>query len=222
MSRLIVFGCSYAYGFALSDCNTETDSLKPSKFSWPVYIAQATNRELINKAVPASSNKRIWYAIKNFNFRPDDLVIISWSYNHRSCIIKTPWTIKNLINSHTDEIESLIYYEHIYSWYDSLIMSNLFVRDANRTINEKGPSVYNLFTNRPIADILKKDCNTIPVYIEEYIANYPLALDNMHPGLEANRAFAADIMNYLGVKHSMKDIKKPYTFFERLKNRLCK
>ena len=220
MSRLIVFGCSYAYGFGLSDCSADTS--KPSEFSWPVFVSQATNRELINKAVPASSNKRIWHAINSFKFQPDDLVIISWSYKHRSCIIKTPWHIKNLINSHTDEIESLTYYEHIHSWYDSLIMSKLFVRDANRTLNEKALCVYNLFTNRDNAYILKEDYNTIPLYIQEYIANYPKASDNMHPGLEANRAFAADILDYIGVQHSIKDIQKPYTFFERLKHRLCK
>lgn len=219
MSRLIVFGCSYAYGFALDDCN-EAHS-PPSKFCWPVFIADAMNRELVNMSKPASSNKRIWHTISTFKFQPTDLVIISWSYGNRSCIINNPWNIKNLIN-HTDDVEAVAYYEHIHSWYDSLLMSKLFVKDANQILNEMGLQVYNLFTNRYWADMLKSNYNTIPLYMEEYITNYPKALDNMHPGLEANRAFAVDFMNHIGVSHSIKDIQKPYTFFERLKHKLCK
>ena len=220
MSRLIVFGCSYAYGFALPDYNL--DSSKPSKFAWPVFIASAMNRQLINKALPASSNKRIWYEITNFKFKPDDIVIISWSYGHRSCIIKSPRTIKNLINSHTDEKDSKVFYENIYSWYDSLVMFRLFIDNANRLLFEKNLIVYNLIVNSYWKKLLKKQHPIVPLYIEDYLKNYPLASDNAHLGLDANRAFASDFMKYIGVHHTLKDIPKPYSLFTRIKNKLCR
>lgn len=220
MKRLIVFGCSYAYGFALPDCHS--DSTKPSNFCWPVFIAKAMNRQLINKALPASSNKRIWYEITNFKFQPDDVVIISWSYAHRSCIIKSPWTVKNLINSHTDEEDSKVFYEHIYSWYDSVVMFRLFVDDANRLLLEKNLVVYNLFVTDFWKALLKKQYSIVPLYVEEYLKNYPLALDNAHLGLEANRAYALDFMKHIGVQHTLEDIPTPCSLFTRIKNKLCR
>ena len=219
MSRLIVFGCSYAYGFALSDCNTETDSLKPSKFAWPVYIAKEFNRKLINKSQPASSNKRIWYTISKFKFKPDDMVIISWSYEHRNCIIKSPWNIKNLINTNEEDIDSLKYYEHIYSWHDSVTMSKLFVNDANRILNEKNILVYNLFLNFKKRILLDNQYNVVPLYITDYLNRYPKALDNAHLGLEGNQAFANDVIDYIKTKNT---IKTTSSLLEKIKRLLCK
>lgn len=220
MSRLIVFGCSFAYGFALPDCFDRT--MRPSKFCWPVIVANAMNRRLINKAWPASSNKRIWHTIKNFKFKPDDIVIISWSYGHRSCIIKNKWNVKNLINSDTDELESLAYYEHIYAWYDSVLMSRLFVDDANNFLTKKSITVHNLFLNSDWHSLLKNDHVVVPIHMEDYIDNYPKALDNSHPGLECNRAYAIDFLNYVGIDHTIQDKPLPYSFFEKLKRIICK
>jgi hypothetical protein len=197
MSRLVVFGCSYAYGYALPDCNTDIDSAKPSKFSWPTILAKTIEKKLINKSYPASSIKRIWYTINNFKFKPDDVVIISWSYAHRYSIIKHPWNIKNLINTATDDAESMAYYEHNYSWYDSYVMSKLFVDDANRILKENNIKVYNLFLNFSWELLLKKHHNVIPLHIENYLKKYPLALDDAHLGLEGNQAFAEDLLKYL-------------------------
>lgn len=219
MKRLIVFGCSYAYGFGLHDCNTAIDSLTPSNYCWPVFIASAMNRKLINKSVPASSNKRIWNAIRNFKFRPDDVVIISWTYNHRSCILKSPWKVHNLINSHTDEIESSAFYKHIYSKYDSLVMSKLFVDDANKILVEKNLKVYNLFLSIESSIFLQGNHTVVPLDIETYLEDYPKADDNMHLGLEANRAFANDFMKYVdrGLDQTNNN-----TFTKKLKAILCK
>ena len=37
MNRLIVFGCSLAYGVGLKDC--WPNAIKPSKLSWPQLVA---------------------------------------------------------------------------------------------------------------------------------------------------------------------------------------
>lgn len=219
MKRLIVFGCSFAYGFGLHDCSI--DSSKPSKFSWPVFIAQSMNRRLVNNAKPASSNKRIWYTINRFKFQPDDIVIISWTVDHRSCIIKNPWNIKNLIKSHQDEIESFMYYEHIYSRYDSAVMFKLFVRDANNILRQNNIKVYNLSFSPSWKYFFEKDINFVPLHIDNYLKRYPTA-PHSHLGYEGNRVFAADFMKYIGIEDLSTDIKSPSNVFQRIKNKLCK
>jgi hypothetical protein len=73
----------------------------------------------------------------------------------------------------------------------------------------------------------------VPLYLAIYEDSYPRALDNDHLGIEGHRAFAADFMNYVGIKHSLENIQKPYSLlkqlpntlseiFKQLKNFLCK
>ena len=220
MSRLIVFGCSLAYGVGLPDCWPDTS--KPSKFCWPELIAQSMNRELVNKSTPGSSNKRIWYTISKFKFEPDDIVIISWSYPNRYSIINNPWDIRNLRHNATDDPASSAYYEHIYSLYDMAVMSKLYADDANRILTEKNIPVYNLTVEKHYRYLTLGQHNIVPLYMAIYEESYPKALDDDHLGLGGHKAFAADFMEYIGVKHSITDIPKPYGILKQLKNLLCK
>jgi hypothetical protein len=216
MSRLIVFGCSLAYGVGLPDCwpNTET----PSKFCWPKLIADSMNRTLVNKSIPGASNKLIWHAINNFKFETDDVVIISWTYPNRYSVLKTPWQWQNLHHNHMDtDPLSAAYYTDLHSFYDSYSMSKLYVDHANRICKDKNLPVYHLVVDKHYLYIMSKIKN-VPLYMAVYEASYPKALDHDHLGIEGHRAFAADFMNYIGVKHSLENIQKPYGMFRRLKN----
>jgi len=223
MSRLIVFGCSIAYGVGLSDCWPNLS--KPSKLSWTNIIAQNLGRKLVNKSRPGSSNKSIWFAIHKFKFEPDDIVIISWSYPYRYSIIKSPLTnftssIKNLQVHKMDHDESSrSYYTDVYSKYDSTVMSKLYIDHANRILIEKGLIVYNLVIERQHS-LLIGNHNFIPLYMGEYESVYPRALDGDHLGLEGQQVFASDLMKYLDGNHSQ--INSYKLFFKSFKNRLCK
>ncbi len=220
MSRLIVFGCSLAYGIGLPDC--WPDISKPSKLCWPELIAQAMKRELVNKSIPGSSNKRIWYTISKFKFEPDDVVIISWSYPNRYSIIHTPWDIRNVSHNLKDDEASVAFYEHIHSFYDMHVMSKLFADDANRILTEKNIPVYNLTVEKHYRYLTLSQHKIVPLYMSTYEESYPKALDNDHLGLDGHKAFAADFMDYIGVEHSLTDIPKPYSIFKQLKNLICR
>lgn len=220
MSRLIVFGCSLAYGVGLPDCWPDTK--KPSKFCWPELIAKSMNRKLVNKSVPGSSNKRIWYTISRFKFKPDDVVIISWSYPNRYSIIKHPWDIRNLRHNATEDLDSMAYYEHVYSFYDLAVMSKLYAESANRMLTDKGITTYNLTVDKHYRYMTLGQPNVVPMYMSVYEETYPKALDNDHLGLEGHKAFAADFMNRVGIKHSITDVARPYSIFKQIKNLLCK
>lgn len=76
MSRLITFGCSYAYGTGLPDCNNwmfnKLHNLKPSKMGWASLLAKKLKVDCVNESFPGSSNTEILYNVLKFNYQPDD------------------------------------------------------------------------------------------------------------------------------------------------------
>jgi len=69
MDRLVTFGCSFTYGTALEE---QTDA-------WPYVAGKTLSKEVINKAVPGSSNLRILCEVLKFDFKDNDVVVIMWS-----------------------------------------------------------------------------------------------------------------------------------------------
>jgi hypothetical protein len=220
MSRLIIFGCSLAYGVGLADC--WPTSAKPSKLSWPQLVADEMRRQLINTAVPGASNKRIWYAISKFKFRPDDIVIISWSYPNRYSIVSSPWKIRDLHHNLSDtDPASDAYFKDVYSVYDSYITSKLLIDHANRLLLEKNVITHNIIVEKHFKHLMGKH-KTLPLYMGVYEEIYPRALDGDHLGKEGHTAFAMDLLNTLGIKHTIVSNTKPYSIFRQLKNLICR
>ena len=220
MNRLIVFGCSLAYGVGLKDCWPNT--IKPSKLSWPQLVADEMGRKLINKSVPGASNKRIWYTLSKFKFKPDDIVIISWTFPNRYSIISSPWKVHDLHHNLIDaDVSSESYFKDIYSTYDSYVTSKLLIDHANRLLLEKNVTTYNLIVEQYFKHLMGNH-KVLPLYMGKYEDSYPKALDGDHLGQEGQTAFATDILNAIGIKHRIDHNIKPYSFFKQLKNLICK
>ena len=85
MSRLVAFGCSTTYGHGLPDCTIGTGAgPEPSQFAWPVKLAEKLGRTPVNMSKPGAGNTEILWKMFNFDFEPDDLCIVMWSYFTRS------------------------------------------------------------------------------------------------------------------------------------------
>lgn len=211
MKRLITFGCSLTYGQGLPDCHVDPHypGLTPSKFAWPEIVAEGLNRKCINTSTPGSSNKRIWYNIINFKFKPDDIVIVLWSWGERFAILKDKNSV-NDIGTWMESENAKAYYQHLYNEYDSLMQTKLYVSHANFILKDKAIPVYNLTVKKETTDIFKlsgQRVSHIPLYIcdDNYVSKYPPALDGKHPGVECNRIFAKDMLYYI-----MPDSKKTF------------
>ena len=85
MDRLIAFGCSVTYGIALLDCKKDhfNQNPPPSKYAYPQVMANILNLECHNLAVPGASNVKILDMILNFQFEPNDLIIVQWTFSER-------------------------------------------------------------------------------------------------------------------------------------------
>jgi len=218
MERLVVFGCSLSYGHGLPDCfippNQHGD--KHSNLGWPSIVAKHLNRVCVNKSSPGSSNKRIWNEVINFEYQPNDMVIIQWSFIDRTAIIKVnniedigPWT------NHT-------FYKDMYDENDSLLMSKLFVNHSNMFLLSKKIKLYNIVPGKEELVLLKFNDTTtdhIPVYISKLRTLYPLALDNRHPGTECQEVYSKKILDYLNIPNNMPH-HEPYSLYSRLKRHL--
>lgn len=85
MARLVAFGCSTTYGHGLPDCTVGMDAgPEPSKFAWPNILAEKLGRTPVNLSKPGAGNTEILWKMFNFDFEPDDLCIVIWSYFTRS------------------------------------------------------------------------------------------------------------------------------------------
>lgn len=203
MSRLIVFGCSLAYGVGLPDCWPWSENEPPSKFSWTQLTADAMNRHLVNKSISGASNKLIWNKIYNFKFKVDDIVIISWSFPDRYSVLRSPWKWHNLHHNQMDiDTRSAAYYNELHSFYDSYAMSRLYVDHANRILKDMNLTVYHLIPDVQYS-FMMNGIETVPLYMSMYEDDYPKALDNDHLGVEGQVAFATDLLNIIGVSHNL-------------------
>jgi len=218
MSRLIAFGCSLTYGHGLPDCHIAPHNPGPvaSKLVWPEIVAQQLNRTCINMSSPGSSNKRIWHTIINFKFKKDDIAVILWSWEDRSAVLRDKKSVGDI--GHWIESDSTqAHYQYLYTRYDALVQTKLYVSHANFLLKEKAVPVYNLTIRKETAGIFKLSEQTtphIPLYLwNNYKGRYPKALDNHHPGVECNRTFGNDVLQYM-ISHKHK---KSSSFIERIK-----
>ena len=217
--RLVTFGCSMTLGDALPDRwdyeKKKPDCNKgPSKYAWPQLLADKLNIECVNAGFSGASNKKIWWDALNFDYQNTDIVIILWSFLSRSCIITGP-NIRDHITFGTwsDNDPGVSFYKHWYREYDMLVDFYLrcnhlhnFLIDKVKTIyyaKSSNSSLIKIGTDAeeqtfvPIKDAIKFNKITFLKsslwHIREEIKS--LALDNAHPGIEANEQFATEVYN---------------------------
>jgi len=218
MKRLIAFGDSMTYGVGLEDCWPNTKN--SSKYCWPELVASTLGRKCINKSVPGSSNKRIWYTISKFKFRPDDLVLILWTYPDRTAVIQNPFNITNLLpsqvgNSHREvEIMARSYYENLHAYYDADITTKLYIRDSYNHLIGLGIEFYQMIAE-PRDKELFENIPYVPLFMGNYERNYKKALDGDHAGIDGHTAFARDFLKYINVESTIPQ-PNPISFLEKI------
>lgn len=202
--RLIAFGCSLTYGHGLPDCwdpVAKTPTSKPSSFAWPTVVAKNLKRECINTSFPGASNKEILFKIQNFDFRDDDIVCILWTFPERSCAIQstdayTTDTFKRLIPSNNDTDSKSFYmsYDDVdatIDFYTRIEYANLYFK--SRDIK----ALHFLISGRMSSNFSWATAKLESVYMRDIQVNFPLALDNEHPGKLAHYKFAEEVIAIL-------------------------
>jgi hypothetical protein len=188
--RIIAFGCSYTYGHGLPDCLSDdmiTQGLNHSKLAYPSKLAEKLDCDYINLGRSGNSNKEIWYDVMNFNFKKDDIAVITWTYFSRFCVIKsnsirriTPW-----------KEEEKLFYMNYSSRKDMMIDFYCRLNHVNLHLNNSGIKNYSFVIDEPGTDIPKWSEATILGQFEMV----DKANDKCHPGAVSHNRFANNIYN---------------------------
>ena len=194
--RLVVFGCSNTYGHGLSDCLTEDGhpGLSPSKLSWPNQTAKELNLELVNLGQSGASNKRIWHnAYYYFDYKPDDIVIIQWSYITRYAILrknhehKEVERIKTDVNLHPsiDTKMNNFYFKRIFELYDAQQHLLLYTNHLHNFFDNRNIKCYHLYTD-------------FDMYEASWYTHLPIKLKWKHWGFHRDKIDVADDNVHVG------------------------
>jgi hypothetical protein len=222
MKRLIASGCSLTYGHGLPDCvskqNIKHAGKKPSELAWPSLVAEKLNRNCVNLSRPGASNKQIWHSLLNFDYQPDDIVIVYWSFIHRYCSLISSDAVNHVyLDINAPHKESKIYYKKIFTEYDSLLDFYLRVRDTDLFLKSQNiekiihMTVENLDNSNSIHRIRydvplpehKKSFSRVPKFhnkfsiVDRNSIWVDMALDDDHPGIRSHQLFADQLLSIL-------------------------
>lgn len=211
MPRLVTFGCSHTYGQGLPDCWIDNRAGPvPSNYAWPTLLAKKLNLECVNLSSPGSGNFQILINLLKAELRPDDLVILAFSYFVRYDFYVMTDKIQNgkmvkfitpKINQNYNEFKEMVlsqadnqYWEeqnywdnwlaiqHCELYLNSKQIKNFSFLNVSQGALEKRPEIIKL--NNFWADV--------------HLMIMDKALDNSHPGVGSQMQQATKIYNKLG------------------------
>jgi hypothetical protein len=205
MARIIAAGCSYTFGHGLEDCFTPPTNPGPfpSKFAWPQLVSSAVDKECINLATPGGSNKEIAYNLNKFNFKPDDICLIQWTFVHRNTLYFNESKFEK-IGSWTSTMSPMSRALVNLPLYDISVNFTFFYNAINYKLMSKGVKVINFkpfasSENNSEDDELFNDLINVDFDYDQ--SNMGLwkqedkALDNAHPGPKTHKLFADYVIN---------------------------
>lgn len=189
--RIVAFGCSYTYGHGLPDCldNGGQPSTNYSKLAFPALVAKKLECKYVNLGKSGNSNKEIWNDILNFKFQDDDIVIITWTYYSRFCIIKSNSTQR--INPWNERDKP--FYMNYSNRNDMLLDFYTRLNHINTYLQTKNIKSFNYIIED--SEDEAPEWNTVDIL--GLFQKIDEADDECHPGKHSHAVFADNIYNYI-------------------------
>lgn len=192
MARLVTFGCSYVYGYGLSDCYKHSSD-NPSKLGWPNMLADRIGYECLNKAIPGAGNFEILITLLDTPLEPDDIVIIGYSYfsrYDRYRLISKSGNGKTIANNRQEHKNMILNMVDNSNYEEKNYWDNwLAIQHGELYLKNKGVK-FLCFQN--IEDSIKELKPISLVHLTNFwyegsLVHIDSALDNRHPGIESNK-----------------------------------
>ena len=190
--RIVAFGCSYAFGHGLSDCLADdkiTQGDDPSKLAFPSLLSKKLNFECINLSKSGNSNKEIWHDILNFKFQYGEIVIITWTYYRRFCIIKSNTTQRISPWNERDKP----FYMNYSNRNDMLLDFYTRLNHINTYLQTKDIKSFNYIIED--SEATAPEWNTVDIL--GLFQKIDEADDACHPGENSHAVFADEIYNHI-------------------------
>ena len=198
MSRIVAFGCSHTYGYGLPDCKEQGDV--PSKYAFPSLVANAINKEVLNKADGGASQKQIAATVLQTDIKTNDIVIINWTdptrrgiYNGNMWTQLASWSTDNTwlrfynkYNNETDDILDTLMYMNL---------ANLYLKKQMRC--KKVINCLNRRNNNILEAAEKWNTVRIDLIFKTKKYYYQPIPDDGHPDEKSHQVFAERILELL-------------------------
>jgi len=199
MSRLIVFGCSYAYGTGLPDCENwlfdTIHNLKPSELGWPKLLSTKLNCVLINESFPGSSNTEILYTLLKFKLQKDDKVVIMWTHYARDMLFNYPHKFaffRDRLGPWGKTHQERKWAEYL-NEKDYAMKSWLNIHHADLYLRNKNIQYIHYPATPEEFDKNKLNFIKVNNYYNNGISVLDKAADDLHPGIQSNNHTANTI-----------------------------
>ena len=200
MSRLLIFGCSHAYGFGLPDCKTVED--KPSMFAFGNVLAKMLSIPIVNCSDPGASQKQIALTILQTKLKKEDIVVINWTYPLRRGIWNgSHW--EQLAGWNKDKVWQK-FYQKYNNVHDDIVESLMYINLANYHLQKKVYKVINSVHKWEIEEQLSKvevPWNKVKFDInfagKDESQTYFKELPCGHPNLKSHSIFAERLFNII-------------------------
>ena len=180
--RLVTFGCSYTNGNYI-----DYESL------WPSVLSRLLKATCVNKGVSGAGNLEILWNILNFEFKPDDIVVVMWSHFSRDHIFNKNGFTR--IRESDDDLTR--HWALTHSEHDVNIRNWLTIHHADLYIKQFA-KVYHILGGDPHLELdAKPTYIKIDTLLDIVFENFDLAPDN-HPGRKSHKILAEKI--YSNVK----------------------
>lgn len=211
MTRLVAFGCSLTYGHGLPDCAVGSGAgLEPSSFAWPKLLADKLNATSVNMSQPGSGNTEILWRLLNFNFQPDDICVIMWSYFIRAEYYRYLYD-GNGVRIDNDKYDPRALEEEPMFTENNNIKNLLAMSHAAYHLNYIGIKSYACVGSYPrdkrnvkpwdIDFSVPNSINILNLDLTFYSNEYTIdkALDGKHPGVRSHERIAEGIYKKINV-----------------------
>ena len=154
-------------------------------------MANFLNRKCINASTWGSGNGEIWHRIINFNFEPDDLIVVQWTYPDRDCIIRQDGVVEQLATWHDqDYVKRFLALTH--DTYDKAILANTYIHHANMLV----PNMYNFSTDiRTLSPTPSWQNTKILFDMNSIYVNSNKAIDGEHGDTQFHEDLAQEYLN---------------------------
>lgn len=201
--RLIVLGCSHTVGEALPGWKDwwTTDENGDAHFhriysdhNWANVLAKKLGiTEIYNLASGGNSNHEIMCRALGFEFQPDDLCVICWSYAGRECLYQEAGGIARTMDL-LDKFNDTRFYE-VHSQFDLEMKSREYVHQTILHLDKTGIK----YIMCKIED-WESRTDFWPFYDDRTFMKFDIidyALDNSHPGVESHKVLAEKLYDTL-------------------------
>lgn len=201
MSRLVAFGCSFTYGHGLPDCFVPPNEPgpSPSNLAWPALLGKKLEKDVINNSDPGASNLQILWKILNYEFRPDDLCIVYWSFYNRLDFVRLDLDSNKTHRLQLEDFDKDFLSRPGYTKHNA-IRNFLMIHHAALFLEDKGIPYFFLDRNslsvgaRFPEHLKPKGYDNTQI---DAVFNVDVALDNAHPGIKSQEKIADYIHNKL-------------------------